>query len=83
VTEPPVSPVHSTGGSDPIITPGPPAARFETPGPTHGAGSVSMINQLVRAALQEPLLVGLAVVALVGVGIWSFTRLPVDAYPDL
>jgi len=83
VTEPPVPPAHSTGGSDPIITPGPPATRFETPGPTHGAGSVSMINQLVRAALQEPLLVGLAVVALVGVGIWSFTRLPVDAYPDL
>src|SRR3984957_2047998 len=45
--------------------------------------SVSVINRLVRAALAQPLLTGLGVVALVGVGIWSFTRLPVDAYPDL
>jgi cobalt-zinc-cadmium resistance protein CzcA len=52
-------------------------------GHTHDAGSVSVINRLVRAALAEPLLVGLGVVALIGVGIWSFTRLPVDAYPDL
>jgi cobalt-zinc-cadmium resistance protein CzcA len=44
---------------------------------------VSVINRIVRAALQEPLLVGLGVVALISVGIWSFTRLPVDAYPDL
>jgi cobalt-zinc-cadmium resistance protein CzcA len=42
-----------------------------------------VINKLVRASLQEPLLVGLAIVALICVGIWSFTRLPVDAYPDL
>jgi heavy metal efflux system protein len=67
----------------------PPGAPASPPGPadsvghTHDAGSVSVINKLVRAALDEPLLVGLAIVALIGVGIWSFTRLPVDAYPDL
>ncbi len=42
-----------------------------------------MINRLVRAALAEPLLVFLIFAAVTGVGIWSFTRLPVDAYPDL
>jgi heavy metal efflux system protein len=42
-----------------------------------------MINKLVRAALAEPLLTLIVFVALAGVGIWSFTRLPVDAYPDL
>jgi heavy metal efflux system protein len=42
-----------------------------------------MINKLVRAALAEPLLTLIIFVALAGVGVWSFTRLPVDAYPDL
>jgi len=42
-----------------------------------------MINRLVRAALAEPLLTLIVFGALAGVGIWSFTRLPVDAYPDL
>jgi heavy metal efflux system protein len=42
-----------------------------------------MINRLVRAALAEPLLTLIIFVALAGVGAWSFTRLPVDAYPDL
>jgi cobalt-zinc-cadmium resistance protein CzcA len=42
-----------------------------------------VINRLVRAALAQPLLTGLAVAALIGVGLWSFSRLPVDAYPDL
>ncbi|HSY82411.1 MAG TPA: CusA/CzcA family heavy metal efflux RND transporter [Gemmatimonadaceae bacterium] len=42
-----------------------------------------MINRLVRAALAEPLLTLIIFAALAGVGVWSFTRLPVDAYPDL
>jgi heavy metal efflux system protein len=42
-----------------------------------------MINRLVRAALAEPLLTLIIFVALAGLGVWSFTRLPVDAYPDL
>jgi heavy metal efflux system protein len=43
----------------------------------------SAVHRLVIAALDQPLLVGLLAVCLVGVGVWSFTRLPVDAYPDL
>jgi heavy metal efflux system protein len=62
---------------------GPGPAPADGVGHTHDAGSVSVINKLVRAALAEPLLVGLGIVALIGVGAWSFTRLPVDAYPDL
>jgi heavy metal efflux system protein len=42
-----------------------------------------VINRLVRAALAQPLLTGLGVAALIAVGLWSFSRLPVDAYPDL
>ncbi len=70
---------------EPAAGPGPAAAPAPADGVghTHDAGSVSVINKLVRAALAEPLLVGLGIVALTGVGVWSFTRLPVDAYPDL
>jgi cobalt-zinc-cadmium resistance protein CzcA len=67
----------------PSGSPASPPGPADGVGHTHDAGSVSVINRLVRAALNEPLLVGLAIVALIGVGIWSFTRLPVDAYPDL
>ena len=83
MTVPPVPPGPPFGPSDRPHPPEPVAWPADAPGPTHGAGSVSVINRIVRAALQEPLLVGLGVVALISVGIWSFTRLPVDAYPDL
>jgi cobalt-zinc-cadmium resistance protein CzcA len=43
----------------------------------------SAINKIVRMALSQPLLIGIMAVALLGAGIWSFNRLPVDAYPDL
>jgi cobalt-zinc-cadmium resistance protein CzcA len=43
----------------------------------------SFAHRIVRAALDQPLLVLLLTVALIGVGIWSFLRLPVDAYPDI
>jgi hypothetical protein len=48
-----------------------------------GHGAPSPINRVVRSALDQPLLVGLLVVALIATGVWSFGRLPVDAYPDL
>ncbi|MGH7690740.1 MAG: efflux RND transporter permease subunit, partial [Gemmatimonadaceae bacterium] len=53
--------------------------------PDHGpdAGAPSRINGLVRGALAQPFLVAIFGLTLVGVGIWSFSRLPVDAYPDL
>ncbi|MFN8570992.1 MAG: CusA/CzcA family heavy metal efflux RND transporter [Gemmatimonadaceae bacterium] len=43
----------------------------------------SLIHRLVTASLNEPLLVVLFALVLGGLGVWSFTRLPVDAYPDL
>ncbi|HET7631880.1 MAG TPA: CusA/CzcA family heavy metal efflux RND transporter [Gemmatimonadaceae bacterium] len=43
----------------------------------------SATNRVVRAALGQPFLIAIGALGLVGVGIWSFTRLPVDAYPDL
>lgn len=43
----------------------------------------SAIHRIVRAALAQPLLTAILSIALVGGGIWSFLRLPVDAYPDL
>jgi len=43
----------------------------------------SFIHRVVLAALRQRFLVGLFAVLLVGIGIWSFRRLPVDAYPDL
>ena len=49
---------------------------------TH-AGEPSFANRIVRAALNQPFLVSVFVLTLLGVGIWSFKRLPVDAYPDL
>src|ERR1019366_9958509 len=43
----------------------------------------SIIHRIVNVALAQPLLVLAASVVLAGVGIWSFQRLPVDAYPDI
>jgi cobalt-zinc-cadmium resistance protein CzcA len=55
----------------------------ETPGPDLASGPPSFANQIVRAALNQKFLVVIGALVLVGVGSWSFTRLPVDAYPDL
>ena len=43
----------------------------------------SVIHQLVSVALHQPLLVLTASVVAAAVGLWSFSRLPVDAYPDI
>jgi cobalt-zinc-cadmium resistance protein CzcA len=43
----------------------------------------SMMNRVVAFALGQPLLIVLITLVLVGVGIHSLGRLPVDAYPDL
>ncbi len=43
----------------------------------------SVIHQLVSVALHQPLLVLTASVVAAAVGVWSFSRLPVDAYPDI
>jgi len=53
------------------------AGQFEA----HAAPS--LVHRIVRASLRQPLLVLLLAVALIGTGLWSLARLPVDAYPDI
>jgi len=43
----------------------------------------SMMNRIVASSLRQRFLVGLMTLVLIGVGVWSLKRLPVDAYPDL
>lgn len=59
------------------------SAPASAPPPNTHADSPSVANRIVRASLNQAFLVVIFAVTLVGVGIWSFTRLPVDAYPDL
>ena len=57
--------------------PGDVAERFEA------RAAPSMVHRIVRASLRQPLLVLLVTAGLIGVGVWSLARLPVDAYPDI
>ncbi|HEX3529845.1 MAG TPA: CusA/CzcA family heavy metal efflux RND transporter [Thermoanaerobaculia bacterium] len=43
----------------------------------------SAIHRVVTTALRQRFLILLAAALLIAAGIWSFKRLPVDAYPDL
>ncbi|HKV73042.1 MAG TPA: CusA/CzcA family heavy metal efflux RND transporter [Gemmatimonadales bacterium] len=43
----------------------------------------SIVNGIVRWSLEQRFLVCLMALLMLGVGAWSFSRLPVDAYPDL
>ncbi|HEX5072531.1 MAG TPA: CusA/CzcA family heavy metal efflux RND transporter [Gemmatimonadaceae bacterium] len=54
-----------------------------THAPAEATRSPSIVNRIVAASLRQRLLVSLSAVAIVGIGLWSFRRLPVDAYPDL
>ena len=47
------------------------------------AGRQGGVQRLVESAVSQPLLVGLVTLAIIGVGIFSLQRLPVDAYPDV
>jgi cobalt-zinc-cadmium resistance protein CzcA len=53
------------------------------PPPEHTPTTASVINRIVASSLRQRFLVILATILLVGVGLWSMNRLPVDAYPDL
>jgi cobalt-zinc-cadmium resistance protein CzcA len=53
------------------------------PLPTMIVGRKGPIQRLVEASLVQPLLIALVVVAIIGAGILSLKRLPVDAYPDV
>jgi hypothetical protein len=71
----PVSPVHAAAMSDSAP---PPAAPESLPPPPR-----SIMNRLVASSLHQPLLIFLMTALLLGLGIRSLDRLPVDAYPDL
>ena len=43
----------------------------------------SIIDRVVAASLGQPFFVALMALVLIGAGVWSLHRLPVDAYPDL
>ena len=42
-----------------------------------------MLNAIIGFAIKNKLIVGLFMVALVGYGSYEFTRLPIDAVPDI
>jgi len=50
---------------------------------TGPAQKQSFINRIISVSLEQRFLVSLLSLLLIGAGIWSFRRLPVDAYPDL
>ncbi|MBI1809238.1 MAG: efflux RND transporter permease subunit [Gemmatimonadetes bacterium] len=58
-------------------------APHSAPEPNTHHGPPSLANRVVRASLNQPFLVAIFAVTIIGVGAWSFLRLPVDAYPDL
>ena len=42
-----------------------------------------MIDNVIQGALKLPALVIIAVLALVGIGVHQYQRMPVDAFPDI
>jgi cobalt-zinc-cadmium resistance protein CzcA len=59
----------------------PPASPSEPQQPP--PRELGVIDRVVAAALAQPLLIVLVTLILIGLGVWSVLRLPVDAYPDL
>jgi cobalt-zinc-cadmium resistance protein CzcA len=54
------------------------------PLPTGSAeGRKGAVQRLVAGAVDQPLLIAIVTLALIAVGIFSLSRLPVDAYPDV
>lgn len=58
-------------------------AAAATEPPDHVPATPSLINRIVSSSLRQRFIVVLLMLLLVGTGIWSMHRLPVDAYPDL
>lgn len=88
MTDPTVRPPDWRGGSTEMdVEPRPPHPVHGAGEPAHAEPPVprrpSFVNRIVAASLRQRLIVSLLAVMLAGVGAWSFTRLPVDAYPDL
>lgn len=51
--------------------------------PPSPSRTVSIMNKIVTASLEQPLLVIIVTLLFIGAGVRSLSRLPVDAYPDL
>ena len=71
-----------TGAPDPRESHEPRPPREPLPSSVAGTQG-GPIQRLVEASLQQPLLVALVALAIIGAGIFSLGRLPVDAYPDV
>lgn len=48
-----------------------------------GINSFFMLNQIIEFSVRNKLIVGLFVLALIGFGSYQFTKLPIDAVPDI
>ena len=56
----------------------------DQPPPTESPrGAASFMNRIVASSLRQRFIVILMTLVLIGAGIWSLKRLPMDAYPDL
>ena len=54
------------------------------PGRRHEHGTpASLVHRFVAMSVRQPFLTVLFTILLIGVGLYSFRRLPVDAYPDI
>src|SRR5690606_11336556 len=42
-----------------------------------------MLNKIIELSINNKLIVGLCTLVLIGAGIWSVTKVPVDAQPDI
>ncbi len=42
-----------------------------------------MINRTIHFSIHNKFVVGIATLALIAAGVWSFTQLPIDAVPDI
>ncbi|HZE09202.1 MAG TPA: efflux RND transporter permease subunit, partial [Gemmatimonadaceae bacterium] len=59
------------------------SAPLEDRSPEEQEARAGGVHRIVTTALNQPVLVVVLTLALIGAGIWSLTRLPVDAYPDI
>jgi cobalt-zinc-cadmium resistance protein CzcA len=59
------------------------SSPLEGDAPRGSEEKASGVHRIVTIALDQPVLVAVVTVALIGAGIWSLLRLPVDAYPDI
>jgi cobalt-zinc-cadmium resistance protein CzcA len=69
----------SDPNTEPVV---PPSAATDAASAPH-ASTRGPIQALVEASVSQPFLIALLTLALIGGGIWSLSRLPVDAYPDV